>query len=274
MKRNLNRLLIFMLAILLFEQASEWYGNRSIPAEKITAMFEPITSKYGLDIVYKIDENFLSSLVNPGIPAGPSRDSKVTPIRHSVLASYPGILEQALGKYPVDVIKKYLHAIYFAGEIDQDGFKCGGSYDPFRHILYMVDNGYKTKSQAIDVIHHELSSLFLRGNTFLLNPWFDQNPEGFVYLYKLKPDEMLKTYNSSSLTGSANDYEKGFLNTYGQTNFENDFNEYSAMIFTYPEKFKKIMNQYPRVRGKFRVWLEFYKKVDPIFTEEYLLGER
>jgi hypothetical protein len=30
---------------------------------------------------------------------------------------------------------------------------------------------------------------------------------------------------------------------------------------------------YPRVRGKFKVWLEFYQKIDPIFTEEYLLGE-
>ncbi|MGD9367812.1 MAG: hypothetical protein PVH87_19080 [Desulfobacteraceae bacterium] len=47
--------------------------------------------------------------------------------------------------------------------------------------------------------------------------------------------------------------EKGFMNIYGQTDFENDFNEYSAVIFTYPQMFKKIMNQYPRVRGKFLV---------------------
>jgi hypothetical protein len=45
------------------------------------------------------------------------------------------------------------------------------------------------------------------------------------------------------------------------------------MIFTYPEKFKTIMNQYPRVRGKFLVWLDFYQMIDPIFTEAYLLGE-
>lgn len=67
-------------------------------------------------------------------------------------------------------------------------------------------------------------------------------------------------------------YQYGIITNYGLTSFENDFNEYSAMIFTYPEKFRKIMNQYPRVRGKFKVWLEFYRKVDPIFTEAYLLG--
>ena len=64
------------------------------------------------------------------------------------------------------------------------------------------------------------------------------------------------------------------MDTYGQTEFENDFNEYSAMIFTYPEKFKKILHQYLRVRGKFKVWLDFYRMIDPIFTEEYLLGSK
>ena len=45
------------------------------------------------------------------------------------------------------------------------------------------------------------------------------------------------------------------------------------MIFTYPEKFKKIMNQYPRVRAKFQVWLDYYHKIDPIFTEAYFFGK-
>jgi len=58
------------------------------------------------------------------------------------------------------------------------------------------------------------------------------------------------------------------------SNFENDFNEYAAMIFTHPQKFKKIMNQYPRVRGNFLLFLEFYHKIDHIFTEAYLLGEK
>jgi hypothetical protein len=68
-------------------------------------------------------------------------------------------------------------------------------------------------------------------------------------------------------------FQKGFVSKYGVTNFNNDFSEYSAMIFTHPQKFKEIMNQYPRVRGKFEVWLEFYQKIDPIFTQAYFLGE-
>jgi len=79
-------------------------------------------------------------------------------------------------------------------------------------------------------------------------------------------------YAGTSLVGTEADYEKGFMNSYGQTNFENDFNEYAAMVFAYPEKFKQIMNQYPRVRCKFLVFLDFYQKIDPIFTEEYFFG--
>ena len=122
------------------------------------------------------------------------------------------------------------------------------------------------------IFHHEFSSLLLKRHSFFVNPWTDNNPQEFRYLYEKKIDR-LQTYNNTSLIGTESDYEKGFMNTYGQTEFGNDFSEYSAMIFTHPDKFKKIMNQYPRVRGKFKLWMEFYQKIDPIFTEEYLLGE-
>ncbi len=84
----------------------------------------------------------------------------------------------------------------------------------------------------------------------------------------------LEIHKSTSIVGTEADYEKGFMDTYGETSVENDFNEYAGMIFTYPQKFKKIMDKYPRVRGKFLVWLEFYHNIDPIFTEEYLLGSK
>ncbi len=275
MNRNLYRLVICLLLIWAGASVFVWYDNRTYTAEQIEAMFQSITSKYGFDIVYEVDENFLSPLVNPAIPAGPSPDSKVIPIRHSVLANYPSILKRALGKYPINVIRKHLSAIHFAGEIDQNGFKYGGSYDPFRRILYIVNEGRKTEGLSIYIVHHEFSSLLLKLHTLLLNPWFEQNPKDFKYLDDIYGN--YKTMIKKNIKFKADDvktnYEKGFVSDYGRTNFENDFNEYSAMIFTYPEKFKKIMNQYPRERGKFLVWLEFYHKIDPIFTEAYLLGE-
>jgi hypothetical protein len=137
-----------------------------------------------------------------------------------------------------------------------------------------VDNGSKNNKQAINTFHHEFSSLLLKSHFFWVDPWTNYNPVGFVYLTdKYRNWKELEKEVDLSAKGSAEDYEKGFMRAYGETDYENDFNEYSAMIFTRPEKFKKIMEQYPRVRGKFKVWLEFYQKIDPIFTEEYLFGK-
>ena len=246
------------------------YLDKTFPETVIESRFEEIRNAYGIKIVYKIDENFFSDLVNPIIPAGPPSDSKISPIRHRVLLRYPQLLQAAFQKYPTPVVKRHLNAIYFADEIDENGFKYGGSYDPFRKIVYLVDNGWQRDEHAIYNFHHEFSSLLLSKKSMLLNPWIDQNPDGFIYFYEKDSGREEKT----SLNGTEGEYKKGFMNTYGQTNFENDFNEYSAMIFTYPEKFKRIMDRHPRVRGKFSVWLKFYQEVDPIFTEEYLFGRK
>jgi hypothetical protein len=272
MRKLLRELFKFGIIYLIVQQLFSWHSFKTFPKEEIDALFEPLTTKYGIKIVYEIGDDFFSPLENPPIPAGPPRYSKVVPIRHRVLLRYPALLEKAFEKYPIEVIKKYLNAIYFVSEIDAAGFKASGTYDPFRRIVYLADDGAKTDAQAMRTFHHEFSSLLLKGLSFLVNPWTDNNPQNFSYLYDTKKDR-LQIFNNTSLVGTESDYEKGFMNTYGQTNFENDFNEYSAIIFTYPEKFKEIMNQYPRVLGKFLVWREFYQKIDPIFTEEYLLGE-
>jgi hypothetical protein len=270
MNRSLIILLIVCLILLAAIESFLFYHNKSYSKDEITRMFEPITSTYGIDIVYEIDETFLSSLVNPGLPAGPSRDSIVQPIRHRVLASYPRLLLDALKKYPVDVIKQHLNAIHFAKDINQHGLRYSGSVDPYRRIIYLVDDGWKDDRQAMKTFHHEFSSLLLYQNSLLLNPWLKQNPQNFEYLVK-----KVKSWDEINITGKGAQivYEKGFVSDYGQVSFENDFNEYSAMIFTYPKKFKQIMEQYPRIRGKFLVWLEFYKSIDPIFTEEYLFSK-
>jgi hypothetical protein len=266
-----KRPVMFLVLVVFFLYLQ--YLPESYNKDKINRLFEPITSEYEIEIVYEIGDDFFSPIENPPIPAGPARYSKVEPIKHRVLRRYPVLLKKAFEKYPVHVIKSHLNAIYFSGEINADGFKYSGTYDPFRKIVYMVDDGSKDDEKAMRTFHHEFSSLLLKSHSFFINPWTDNNLENFHYLGEIYDSWKTMQKEVDISDESAEDYQKGFMNVYGQTNFGNDFNEYSAMIFTYPEKFKKIMNQYPRVRAKFKVWLEFYRKVDPIFTEAYLLGE-
>jgi hypothetical protein len=183
------------------------------------------------------------------------------------------ILQKAFNKYPEKVIKENLSAIYLAKEMWSDGVRFAGTYDQFRRIVYLADNGEHDEMESIEAFHHELSSILLKNKFFFLNLWYERNPKDFKYRLYLV-DSWEKAINGTSLIGTAEDYEKGFMNSYGQTYFENDFNEYAAHIFAHPEEFKQIMNQYPRVRAKFKVWLDFYHEIDPIFTEEYLLGDK
>ncbi len=264
-------LLMCWLSIMALTESYNLYLDTAFSKLAIEEKFETLTKRYGIRIVYQIGDDFLSNITHPFIAVGPPKDSKIMAIRHRVLLRYPQRLSMAFKKYPEEVIKGYLNAIHFAAYINHNGVSSGGTYDTFRRIVYMVDGGGRKDNDAISTFHHEFSSLLLSRHSFFLNPWFDQNPKDFVYAYESEKN-WLEVFNNSSLEGTEADYEKGFMNTYGQTEFENDFNEYSAMIFTYPEKFKRIMARYPRVRGKFLVWLKFYQEIDPIFTEEYLLG--
>lgn len=259
------------IVLLGLQQLFAWYYFKKFPKEEIDALFEPITSKYGIRIVYEIGDDFFSPLGNPILPAGPPRNSKVKPIRHRVLVKYPDILEKALGKYPIEVIKTYLSAIYFAGEINAAGDIALGTYDPFRRIIYLADNGTNDESLALHTFHHEFSSLLMKHNSFWLDPWINQNPKNFRYLDDVY-DNWKEVENVRKTIEDDLCFNQGFVTNYGLTSFSNDFSEYSAMIFTHPQKFKTIMDQYPRIRGKFLVWLAFYHKIDPIFTESYLFG--
>ena len=183
------------------------------------------------------------------------------------------VLQKAFNKYPAKVIKDHLKAIYFAGVLDDGGLNYGGTYDPFRKIIYLINDGQENDDKALYVFHHEFSSLLLKSHSFREDPWIDNNPETFKYLREKYNWKTLLKKVDTLKEGSEQDYKKGFIRIYGQIDFENDFNEYSGMILTYPEKFKKLMDKYPRVRGKFQVWLEFYHEIDPIFTEEYLFGK-
>jgi hypothetical protein len=271
MRLILLTLLCLSISNAVIPELYDWYLDKVYTPEKLRSIFEPLETKYGIKVVYKVDETFLSDSGNSLLPAGPSRRNKVVPIRNKVLVKYPEVLEKALKKYPLKTINRYLNGVYLADEISGNGFSYGGSYDRFRRIVFLIDDGHQGRNYGAYAFHHEFSSLLLSRHSFFLNPWTDQNPKGFVYAYRAGKNK-LEVYNNSSVDGTAADYDKGFMNTYGQTSFENDFNEYSAMIFTYPEKFKQIMARHPRVRGKFLVWLKFYQEIDPIFTEEYLLG--
>ena len=175
-------------------------GNTTYTEEDIAELFKPVTSKYNIEIVYEIDKTFPPILLGYGTH---KQFHKIEPIQKKILARYPGILTKALSKYPPDLIDYYLKAVYFAGAIEESyGLRYAGTYDPFRQIIYLVNDGTMSNKQTEATFHHELSSLFLSQHGFFLNPWLKQNPENFQYRSE-KYDTSEDIYDSVSLQRSA-----------------------------------------------------------------------
>lgn len=159
--------------------------TKTYTTEEIDKLFEPITSKYGIKIVYELSEEFAP------IHVGGWRTTfnMAEPIDHRVMARYPLILREAFEKYPVQIIKNNLTAIYFAKMLESKGFKYGGTYDPFRRIVYLVNNGKQPDDHSVAIFHHEFSSILLKRHGFLLNPWHEQNPLHFKYIQETESRE-------------------------------------------------------------------------------------
>lgn len=240
--------------------------SKSFDKEEIDNLFSPIRAKYGIEIVYTIDDDF-----DPiGLGGGRAHFQKKEPIEYEVLLRYPQILQSALEKYPVAVIKDYLSSVYLVKTLERNDFAYGGSYDAFRKIVYLANDGNQNDELSVEIFHHEFSSILLKKSGFFLSPWLACNPDGFKYFYETNVG--IKEIYSHTIIGKTADYEDGFLNEYSRSDFENDFNEFSRMIFSHPKEFEQIMNQYPRIYKKFRLWLSFYQEIDPVFTMAYLFG--
>jgi hypothetical protein len=198
-------ILVFGVALIFFSCAKT-YTKEDI--DKVVAL---ITSKYGTKIIYKINGDF-APIRYGWAHAQFNRIEKIAPC---ILVKYPAKIAMAFDKYPVKVIKENINAIYFAKEMESNGLQYGGTYDSFRRIIYLVNDGEQTDDRSIAIIYHEFSSLLLYRYGFFTNPCLNQNPKGFKYRSDMY-SSWEKAYNGTSLVGT----------------------------------------------------------IDPVFTEEYLLGEK
>jgi hypothetical protein len=63
--------------------------------------------------------------------------------------------------------------------------------------------------------------------------------------------------------------DTGFLNAYGATSIENDFNMYAEEMFGFPDYVACLAQKYPLIRRKLDFVMETYVAIDPAFTERF-----
>jgi hypothetical protein len=181
------------------------------------------------------------------------------------------IIANAMGKYPVSLLKDNLRAVYFlkAMKFFNVGFGGTNSSD----AVYLTNNGEPsgyTDKYLEHTFHHEFSSILLRNFPAFFDSlaWTASNPRGFRYS---DPENGVGAIRKNRSSQEVDTFlcKSGFLTQYALSSLENDMNTYAQYLFLPPREFWKIADRFPVVRKKLRLVISFYQKLDPIFTEEY-----
>lgn len=181
------------------------------------------------------------------------------------------ILIKAMRKYPVYVLKKNLKCIYITGYLNFYGVRYGGTNS--NECLYLsnggVQNGY-TDFYLEQLFHHEFSSILLRNyNKFFdskewLNYTKHEFKEGITGVDAIKN-------GTNKLDFDEELCQKGILYQYALSNIENDFNSYAENLFCPKKEFWMAVEQYPNVKQKLYLIIDFYSQVHSQFTMDYFL---
>lgn len=179
------------------------------------------------------------------------------------------IVNNALNKYPVEVLTEHIKKVYVLDEIRFYGLRYGGtnSLDAVYISNRGLNSGY-TDRYVEQLFHAEFSSILLRNLSYHLNQttWEACNDESFTY----GGSGMEAIKNKKAGEDFDPDFHRlGLLNQYASSNFENDVNSFAKNIFNPKPGFWDAIDQYPRIQCKIQLIISFYSQIDPSFNEEY-----
>ena len=200
------------------------------------------------------------------------------------------IVRQAMQKYPAALVARTIAKgrIYILGELKvyrNMQFAGTASHKAVYLVVRDKSQGYTDKFIE-STFHQEYSTLLM--NRYLkhldMKAWKAVNPEGFTYLGPNSWDRVrgkdggaraiMKTGGAKLLSTDTARLAQGFLVRYSMSSLENDVNGYAAALFANDRNFWANVEKYPAVRKKADLAIEFYHRIDPVFTREYFRALR
>jgi len=179
------------------------------------------------------------------------------------------ILGKAFEKYPDRVISENLERVYALRSMRFYGVAFGGTHSG--KTVYLCDeedNPYFTDSHIEGIFHHEFSSILKRTHPgfFNLREWEAVNAPGFKY-GNGGVNAIQNGQASVKLDPAC--FNQGFLSRYSKASPEEDLNVFSQYLFTGNDEFWTIVDNHPRIHKKAMILIGFYRKINPLFTEDY-----
>jgi hypothetical protein len=248
--------------------AKDWWDHRAnldaslhpdiaaFSQESVEAHAMRLERTYGIHIGYGNPADFWMPPFKPEDATAPWIHITSAEPR-DVAISLNGI-EAALQQYPPGFVAKLIKAVFVGGELRMQGELASGTAGAAWVIIsarpdYGPDG---LRDVGFLGLHHELSSFVLRADPETLAKWAEFAPSGWQYAEE--PGGALrraKTADPPLVTG--------FLDAYGATNLENDFNVYVEDMFSNPDNLARLARQYPLIRRKLDFVMETYAAIDP-----------
>lgn len=178
------------------------------------------------------------------------------------------IIKDAVEAYPFGFVPQHLTKLFIIG--NEIKFKNVDNVTAIAigETIFLTDSEINNEIIYLIRFHHEFNHVLQYTYKELFDSyyeaWQSNNPEGFEYYgYEKYKDEY---YNEEEWLKM---YEDGFISSYSMVNYSEDFAEIASRSFTKDPVFWKSVRNYPRIRQKFELLVDFYNKIDPNITLEY-----
>ncbi len=222
-------------------------------------IIDELTDRYDLVVRYDDPENFH---IPPQMQFDKHGVQLIEADHKGALIALKGV-KRALEKYPKDLVKKNLTAVFIPGFIKTHNIKIDGTYlNSWIYVSADIRGGQKSILTFSEIFHHELSSLLFHNYEFPIIQWHFSNEPEFKYLENYM--DMLQAGNNPRDPKEAHLwYKAGFVSDYGMTTMENDVNTYAELAMEHPAELVKLADQYPKIARKAKLLVEFYSGLSP-----------
>ncbi len=219
----------------------------------------------GVEIAWQTDADAFSAMMSSQDISGTNLDLNLAPVAVK-------LVKKALDKYPEGILNRYLHRVYVLNSLSVAGKSSLGTVDAFKRDLYLTNTDRPEKTEG--TLHHELAHLIYENKNIYYpefeSLWQANNSKEFTY-----GNPYFYSYPGENITAFKDSLGKNaFLTMYSETNFKEDFAVITSHMFindstSLNTDFWTVLSDYSLINEKYKLAVDFYKRLNPIFTDEY-----
>ncbi|MBE3115034.1 MAG: hypothetical protein IMZ59_05885 [Actinobacteria bacterium] len=208
------------------------------------------------DVSFHIDEQTYLSYF-------PEDTKKLIYLPEELQSSTKRVIIEATEAYPLGFVPQHLTKLYVIGneiKIENVNDAIATTVD---ETIFLIIGEKNNETLYLPVFHHIFNHVMQNTYKELFDSyyedWISNNPEGFEY-YGYEP--YINDEDKSEM------YEDGFISSYSMVDYSEDFAEIAGYAFSKDPIFLNSVMNYPRMRQKFELMVDFYNKIDPSITLE------